>query len=142
MSKFSELLKQSVASVNEGFERAQSDVIAVVSELEQSLKEMGPFALRFSLFSNEADGAIFRLIFDTNPQDLEAPAITILTMKIPSIGYPIFTGTYNKGAAEFRNGTALEDKAQLDGYFESMLSDPTSRFIQAVGFALRKIEGV
>lgn len=137
MNNFSDILKNSILQVNNGFEKAHEALVKVIGQLTTAIEEIGAFACRLSEVENRPEAAIYRLSFDPNPDDIEVKLIHLAMFRIPSYGFPIETGNYIKNRDEFVIENIIEDEAALESLFKDILSDPNSSLVQAIGFALR-----
>lgn len=141
MNDFDFILRKSLAAVNEGYEQALSDLFEIVEEVDASLKtnvgeEFAFVAVEYEL---SMKSAIYTVSLDTNSDDRGAPYIPVVSMRIPSSGYPMETGSVQKSTGNFTpDGIALKDRSEIKVFFASQLEDPNSLMIQAIGFALRK----
>lgn len=138
MSRFDALLKKSVAEVNAGFEQAQKDLFEIVGEISRSVQDLGNFAINLTVVGSDVNGTTYRLTLDPDTNDLEATPLRLLTLNIPTKGYPIGHGVYSKLNEEFRPHGSFLNIEELTSYFESLIGDPSSSLIQAIGFAMRK----
>ncbi|MFJ1213317.1 hypothetical protein [Burkholderia pyrrocinia] len=141
MTNFDSLLQKSLATVNDGYEQARQDLENIVSEVDTSLKSnLGD---EFAFVAIEEDinikGTIYAISLDTETDNRSAPYIPIVSIRIPSTGYPIETGSISKSTGLFTvDGTVLKDSSDIKTFFSAQLENPNSMLIQAIGFALRK----
>lgn len=140
MINFDELLKSSLSVVNEGYQTAFDDLVDIVDRLSKSIKSNAGdnFALEWQCIKDEVKGSLFRIYFDTDENNPKAEAITISSIFIPSLGYPVTYGAYSFKARVFSEGGKCSSKEELEEYFSGFLASPESPLIQAIGFAMRK----
>ncbi|MBR7631814.1 hypothetical protein [Janthinobacterium lividum] len=139
MINFDDLLKSSLSVVNEGYQTAFDDLVDVVERLNKSIKSNAgeSFALEWQSLKNEVKGSLFRIYFDTDENNPKAEAITITSIFIPSLGYPMMYGAYAFKTRIFNESGQCSNKDELEEYFSGFLASPESPLIQAIGFAMR-----
>ncbi|WP_143450355.1 hypothetical protein [Janthinobacterium sp. BJB446] len=136
---FDSILRKSLTVVNDGFQDALTDLKGVVEAVSESVKNNAgqKFALALGEVSNDLRGSTFRVFFDTDVNNVRARIIDVLYFRIPASGYPIFEGQYDKGSKNFSAGKELKDKDSIAQEFGSLLRNPDSSLIQAIGYAMR-----
>ena len=137
--KYTDIAIQLISEINQKYEIARNDLNSVVGELENSLKKIIPH-IKFNLqtISDEFDGTTSRLILDPNSADMEIGVVKITDFFIPSTGYDIGFGDHLKNINEFQFEGKLKTKDDIESFFQTIMSDPNSRVIQAIGFAARR----
>jgi hypothetical protein len=142
MIDFDSVLKNSLKIVSEGYQGALSDVKDIVSEVSMAVARNGneQFALYVQEMSSDIKGGSFKIRFDTNVNNGRAKVIDIVYVRIPSIGYPIGVGSFDKHSQRFFVDDELTDKESLRNYFLRLIENPESTLIQSIGYAMRKGE--
>lgn len=141
MADFDEILRKSLSIVNDEYRRALDELKVVVAEVRESIKANAgeEFTVELAELVSNIDGAAFQIFLDTNVNDLRSSVLSIVEIQIPANGYPIFIGTYSKGGGIFTPGEEkFDNQDEIRSFFANQLSDPSSRFIQLIGFALRR----
>lgn len=141
MTNFDLLLKKSLAAVNDGYEQARSDLQHIVSSVDSSLRSnLGDdFALVATEEEISIKGTVYTVSLDTETSNRSSPYIPIVSLRIPSTGYPIEVGSMVKSTGTFStDGTFLVDIESIKSFFAAQLDNPNSLMIQAIGFAIRK----
>lgn len=141
MVDFNEILKKSLLTVNEGYQRAYEDLSSVVAGVRESIKQNAgqEFTIELSQISAQLEGTSFQIYMDTDVNNSHAQIYRITDIEIPQTGYPIFLGAYNRVHQTFMRGEeSFEDAEAISTYFAEQLSNPESRLIQLIGFALRR----
>ena len=142
MTDFNVLLRQSLAIVNDGFQNARDEIERIVAKLSAAVKQTAgeDFAVEMSEVSATPKGTTFRIYFDPNSMDPTAEVITVAALFVPSKGYPVLRGTWNKSTNTFfpTQGGELRTLEDVEKFFADLLSNPESSLIQALGFALRR----
>lgn len=141
MVDFNDIVKKSLAVVNQGFVKARDDLGAVVERIDISLRENAGdhFALLLSEVSSSLKGTIFCIVLDADTFNATATLIPVLHIRIPTSGYPLELGSINRVTELFVDSDQrLASMSEVEAYFVEQLSDPNSVLIQAIGFALRK----
>lgn len=136
---FDEILRQSVLSVNAGYETALSDLRTVVGKLEAAVKKNAGEKYGFILNELHSDvrGTTFRTYFDTDVKNVRAAIMDIIIIRLPASGYPLSIGTFDKGSKNFNPTEEIPDVDALNRVFVTLIREPDSALIQAIGFALR-----
>lgn len=141
MTDFNEILRKSLSIVNDGYQQAVDNIKEVVSNLSDSIKANAgeDFSLEIGEISSDLKGATFRIFLDTDVNDVEASTMNIIDLRIPVGGYPVQLGTFTKSIQSFKAAEqVLNNKSDIEQYFAQQLSEPDSRLIQAIGFAVRR----
>ena len=140
MTNFDELLKKSLSVVNDGYQIACNDVGAIVDKLGKAIKQNAgdQFGFEMSEVQSDVKGVTFRIYLDPDSNDINAALLNIAHIRIPSKGYPIFYGVFNKSSNVFAAADKLENAEEVAEYFSDFLKDPESPLIQAIGYVLRK----
>lgn len=136
---FDEILKRSVTSVNAGYEAALADLRKVIGQLDAAVKNNAGAKYGFVLQELHSDikGTTFRTYFDTDVNNARATIMDILAIRLPAAGYPLSVGTFDKGNKSFHPLEELPDVDALNRVFVTLIREPDSALIQAIGFALR-----
>lgn len=142
MVDFDSIIKTTLTTINEGFQISRKDFFSTIESINQSIKNNSTkeFIFGWNDVSEDINGSIYKVYFDSNPNNLNAPWITIDYFFIPSKGYPIEQGNYFLSKQEFVKHKEILSKKELEVYFQDMLMNPESALIQAIGFALRKTD--
>lgn len=136
---FDAVLRSSLSVVNDGYQLALSDLTDVVQGVSDAVKRNASeqFEISMSELGNDMKGSTYRIYFDTNVKNVRARLIDVTTIRIPSSGYPIFEGTYNKGTKAFFPDDEMNNKEEVAKLFVKLMQSPDSSLIQAIGYALR-----
>ena len=142
MEDFDSILQRSLATINVGYQTAFDDVKSVVQKISSSIKRSAGenFDLEVQEISDDVGGSTLRVYLDTDSSEPRAEVMTIVHIRIPSNGYPIFQGGFSKSSNRFsgsHHDAAIADKNGVEEFFRQMLINPESPLIQALGFALR-----
>lgn len=141
MADFDEILRKSLSIVNDEYQRALDELRVIVAEVRESIKTNAgeEFTVELSELTSNIEGAAFQIFLDTNVNDLNSSLLKIVELQVPANGYPIFIGTYSKANGRFTQGDEkFDNQDEIRNFFANQLSDPNSRFIQLIGFALRR----
>ena len=136
---FDGLLKASLAVVNDGFQRAVSDLNDMASEVDAAIKRNANarFGLSVSELTSDMKGSTYNVYFDPNIHSSKSVIIDVAYFRVPASGYPISIGLYQRNTRNFYPEASISDRGELESVFERFLQDPESALIQAVGYALR-----
>lgn len=137
---FDEILKSSLAAVNDGYAAAHTDLSETVNKVREAVTEHtdDKVALELQKVASDLKSTTFRLYLDPNVNDLDQGVITITFFQLPASGYPVKFGTFIKSGSIFNSIGEAEDKEALLSYFADLLDSPESMLVQAVGYALRQ----
>ena len=140
---FDEILKKSIAAVNDGYAAAHEDLTVTVDKVREAVVASagGQVALELKKSASDIKGTTYRLYLDPNVNDMEQEVVTITYFQIPASGYPIKYGIFRKSGYSFTSAGEIEDQAALLKYFGGLLEQPESVLVQAIGFALRQRKG-
>lgn len=136
---FNEILKSSLAVVNDNYQLALKDIQEVVDSVHTAVQNNAgeKYGVTLSSTSVDVKGSTFRIYFDTNLENMRSRVIDVLFVRIPSGGYPVAVGTVDKATKKFYTEETVNNKDELNKYFTQFLKNPESSLIQAIGFALR-----
>lgn len=139
---FNEILKNSLAAVNDNYQIAVGDLEEVVESVHTAVQRNAgeKYGVILTDLSADIKGTTFRIYFDTNIENLRSKVMDVLFVRVPSSGYPIAIGTVDKATKKFYGEETANNKEELKKYFGQLLQNPESSLIQAIGFALRTQE--
>ena len=137
---FTDLLKNSLAVVTGGYVTAHDDLIGVIDRVRKALLSNAgeQVALELKKVSADVSSTVFRLFLDPSTMDPETALVTITYFRLPSSGYPIEWGSYKRVTNTFEASGEAEVKEELEKFFGSLLTQPESTLVQAIGFAMRQ----
>jgi hypothetical protein len=137
---FDDILRQSLAAVNDGYMSALNDLSGTVDKVREAVIQNADdkVGLELQKVASDLKSSTFRFFLDPNVADINQELITITCFQIPSSGYPIKCGTLHKPGNHFTATGEIEDREGLLRYFSDLLQQPESRLVQAIGFALRQ----
>ena len=134
MPTLEEILKSRISGMNVNFEEARSSLVESVNELGVAVKAVSgnhEFRIATNIVHDDADGRIYGLILAHRSSNE-----MLQYFYIPVSGFPIYSGSSPKGAAEMQN--KIKDKETLKKYFEDMAGNVASPLLTKLAFLLRK----
>jgi len=136
---FDNLLKTSLAVVNDGYQVAVNEVKEVVQDVSEAIARNAgeQFSISASEVANDMKGATYRIYFDTDKNNMKARLIDVIFIRVPSTGYPLLEGRFDKATKSFYPESQIASQGDLAEIFGSMIKNPESSLIQAIGYALR-----
>lgn len=140
MSDLKKLILESLKDINQGYEIAETDLTEVLLQVTDAVQEAtgAPFDFSYHSVFETPSESVFRVLLDFDRNEIDSETHKVSDIKITPMGYPIYFGNFNRSAELFMPQATLDDRKALETHFFSMLSDPNSSLVQAIGFGLRK----
>lgn len=140
MSKYLNIVANLAQDLNSGYKGAKEDLFGIVDEMTVGLRSiLSDSKIDIIVRSDGPEGTYFGISVDLAPKDESVKNVGLGTYFIPSTGYPISTGIY-RGPLHYDASEFFGDRDALDSNFQKFFDGPGSHLVQAIGFALRRLE--
>jgi hypothetical protein len=138
MSKFTDILKNTLSHVQSNYDLALKDFRELVSELADAVRQLSEEKrdLRVGEESKDAAQTVMS-VYVTQPGMGDTIVARVGDYAIPASGYPISYGQQTP-FGKFEKMGSLDNRGRLEKHFADMLANPTSPIVVQIAFALRK----